>query len=410
MRIISMKLQSLFRALTHRSFAFLWAGQTISSVGDSVYQVALVWWVLVHTGSALAMGVVLLCERIPALVLLLFGGVMVDRFPRVWLMLLSDLIRGILVSIIALLAFTDTLAVWHVYVVSFAFGMVGAFFYPAYRAVMPELSSTDLLPSANALTSLSTQATGILGPSLGAIIVAVGGSPIAFTLDAVSFILSAVCLFLLLPQATHPKESGRGQGMLHEVRQGLGYVVSTRWLGITIAIAGLSNLAYYPTVVALPFLVKYSLHANVDLLGLYYSAIALGAVLGASWIGRFTLLRRRGLTSYGAWMLTGLALAVIGLVLTPWVFLLAAMIFGGANEVLSLIWVNAIQEKVPRELQGRVYSIDYFGSSLLGPAGYLVGGWVTPLLGPVLVFILGGALQTALIGLGLLHPGVRELD
>jgi hypothetical protein len=109
-------------------------------------------------------------------------------------------------------------------------------------------------------------------------------------------------------------------------------------------------------------------------------------------------------------MLTGLALALIGLFLKPWIFLLAAMIFGGANEVLSLIWVNAIQEKVPRELQGRVYSIDYFGSSLLGPAGYLVGGWVTPLLGPALVFILGGALQTTLIGLGLLHPGVRELD
>src|SRR5215469_18196489 len=115
-----MKAFNLFRALAHRPFSLLWTGQTVSGVGDSVYQVALVWWVLVHTGSALAMGTVLLCERIPALVLLLLGGVMVDRFPRVWLMLLSDLSRGILVSIIALLAFTDTLAVWHIYVVTFA--------------------------------------------------------------------------------------------------------------------------------------------------------------------------------------------------------------------------------------------------------------------------------------------------
>jgi hypothetical protein len=78
--------------------------------------------------------------------------------------------------------------------------------------------------------------------------------------------------------------------------------------------------------------------------------------------------------------------------------------------VSSLIWVNAIQEKVPRELQGRVYSIDYLGSSLLGPVGYLIGGWVTPLAGPALVFVLGGVLQTGLIGLGLLHPKVRHLD
>jgi hypothetical protein len=72
--------------------------------------------------------------------------------------------------------------------------------------------------------------------------------------------------------------------------------------------------------------------------------------------------------------------------------------------------VNAIQEKVPRELQGRVSSVDYLGSFLLGPVGYLVGGWVTPLIGPALVFILGGALQTGLIGMGLLHPKVRHLD
>jgi hypothetical protein len=216
MRITSMKLLSLFRALAHRSFALLWTGQTISSVGDSVYQVVLVWWVLVHTGAARAMGTVLLCQRIPALVLLLLGGVMVDRLPRVWLMLLSDLTRGVLVSIIALLACTDTLTVWHVYVVSFAFGVVGAFFYPAYRAVMPELASSDILPSANALTSLSQQATGILGPSVGAVMVAVGGSPVAFAVDAMSFFFSLICLPLLLPQATRPKASERGQGLLRE--------------------------------------------------------------------------------------------------------------------------------------------------------------------------------------------------
>jgi DHA3 family tetracycline resistance protein-like MFS transporter len=232
----------------------------------------------------------------------------------------------------------------------------------------------------------------------------------AFAVDAVSFLFSTVCLLLLLPQATRPKATKRGQGILREAREGLGYVVGTRWLGITIAIAGLSNLAYFPTVVALPFLVKNSLHATVGLLGLYYSAIALGAVLGASWMGRFTAVRRRGIKSYAAWMLSGVALSVTGLILTPLVLLLAAMILGGANEVLSLIWVNSIQEKVPRELQGRVSSVDYLGSSLPGPAGYLVGGWVTPLIGPELVFILGGALQTLLIGAGLLHPEVRHLD
>jgi MFS family permease len=133
-------------------------------------------------------------------------------------------------------------------------------------------------------------------------------------------------------------------------------------------------------------------------------------MLGAAWLGRYSAIRRRGLRLYVAWMLSGIALSVIGLVLTPLVFLLAAMTIGAANAVMSLIWLNTIQEQVPHDLQGRVYSIDYLGSALLGPAGYLLGGWVTPLLGPALVFLAGGALQTGLIGLGLLHPKVRRLD
>jgi MFS family permease len=405
-----MKLLSLFRALGHRSFALLWTGQTISGVGDSVYQVALVWWVLVHTGSALAMGTVLLCERVPALTLLLLGGVIVDRFPRVWLMILSDLARGVLVGLITLLSMTNSLVIWHIYVVSFAFGAVDAFFSPAYRAVVPELATPDLLPSANSLTTLSQQATGILGPSLGAVIVAVGGSSIAFAVDAASFFVSAACLILLLKPGMRPERSKSRHGILGEAREGLRYVVGTPWLWITIGIAGLSNLTYFPAMVALPFLVKHELHANVGLLGLYYSSIALGAMLGAAWMGRYTLIRRRGLKLYVAWMLSGIALSVIGLALTPGVFLLAAMTIGGANAAMSLIWVNTIQEQVPRDLQGRVYSIDYLGSAFLGPAGYLLGGWVTPLLGPALVFMIGGALQTGLIGLGLLHPKVRHLD
>lgn len=405
-----MKLFSLFRALSHRPFALLWMGQTVSSVGDGVYQVALVWWVVLHTGSALAMGTVLLCERVPSLGLLLLGGVIVDRFPRVWLMLLSDFIRGALVGLSAFLALTNTLALWQVYLVSAAFGVVGAFFDPAYRAVMPELATTALLPSANSLTSLSREATSIIAPSLGAVVVALGGSSVAFAIDALSFLLSSVCLALLLTQATRPKHREGSPGIVGEAREGLRYVVSVPWLWITIAIAGLSNLMYFPAMVALPFLVKHDLHATVDLLGLYYSALALGAVLGASWMGRLTSIRRRGPNLYIAWMLSGIALAVIGLILTSSVFLVAAMVIGGTNAVMSLIWVNAIQEKVPRDLQGRVYSIDSLGSSLLGPAGYLVGGWVTPLFGPALVFLIGGALQTVMIGSGLLHPGVRHLD
>jgi len=138
--------------------------------------------------------------------------------------------------------------------------------------------------------------------------------------------------------------------------------------------------------------------------------MSLGAMLGAIWLGRFTTVRRRGIKLYGVWMLVGLMVTAVGLSTSIPFILLAALVIGGANTILGLIWLNTLQELVPRDLQGRVSSVDYLGSSLLEPVGYAIGGWSTMLLGPVVVFTVGGFLQTSLIGLGFLHPKIRNLD
>jgi DHA3 family tetracycline resistance protein-like MFS transporter len=109
-------------------------------------------------------------------------------------------------------------------------------------------------------------------------------------------------------------------------------------------------------------------------------------------------------------MLIGVLVVAIGLPITIPGILLASLMIGACNTILSLVWVNTLQEFVPRNLLGRVTSVDYLGSYLLLPLGYALGGWAAEAIGPSLVFILGGTLQTALIALGLLHPKVRSLD
>src|SRR4029453_18500975 len=158
----------LFRSLTHRPFALLWSGQTISRFGDSLYQVALAWWVLRETGSAAAMGTVFIVSFLPMVLFLLAGGVVVDRLRRVRVMLVSDVARAALVALVAILAARQELSLWHIYAANLAFGLVNAFFQPAYAAVVPQLTPRELLPSANALTDLSAQFAGIAGPILGA--------------------------------------------------------------------------------------------------------------------------------------------------------------------------------------------------------------------------------------------------
>ena len=402
---------SSFRALRQRPFAFLWSGQTISRLGDRFFQVALAWWVLEKTGSAVVMGTVLICTEVPMLVFSLFGGALVDRWPRLPVMMLSDLVRGLAVALVAALAFVNLLQVWHIYIISLIFGTVDAFFDPAYRAALPEIVADDHLPSANSLTSLSGEISGIIGPAMGAGMVALGGTPAAFALDALSFFISVACLLPILRLSGSPRADGPAGSILREVRAGLGTVFGTPWLWVTIAVAGISNLTYAgPMGVALPFLIKNNLHAQVGVLGLFYTSMSLGAVLTAFWLGRYTHIRKRGLKLYGVWMLIGIMVVCIGLPISVPGVLAAAFVMGGANTALGLIWINTLQEQIPRELQGRVSSVDFLGSSLLAPVGYVVGGWATVLLGPALVFIVGGILQTGLIGLGLLHPKVRALD
>jgi MFS family permease len=139
---------ALFRSFSSRSFALVWAGQTLSRVGDFLYQVALAWWVLEKTGSATAMAKVLIFSFAPMLVFLLIGGVAVDRLPRIGVMFASDIGRGVVMAAVAALAFAGALEIWHLYVASLVFGVVDSFFQPAYVAAVPELVPEEHLPSA----------------------------------------------------------------------------------------------------------------------------------------------------------------------------------------------------------------------------------------------------------------------
>src|SRR5215469_6733183 len=151
------------RSLANPSFALLWGGQTISRLGDSFYTVALALWVLEKTHSATVMGLVLVCSSVPMLVLLLLGGVFVDRFSRLHVMLSSDVLRVGIVGLIAVLAVSGQLEVWHVLVMSACFGAVDALFYPAYAAIVPDVVKISDLPSANSLRSISLELAGIIG-------------------------------------------------------------------------------------------------------------------------------------------------------------------------------------------------------------------------------------------------------
>ena len=143
---------TLFRALKHRNFTLLLSGQALSRLGDFVFNIALAWWVLQKTGSAIAMSGVMIFGAAPMLILLLAGGLVVDRVNRAWLLFLSDLGRGVIMLLATWLVSMDRLEIWMVYAGAVCFSLADAFFMPAYTALVPQLAPQEDWPSANSLT------------------------------------------------------------------------------------------------------------------------------------------------------------------------------------------------------------------------------------------------------------------
>jgi DHA3 family tetracycline resistance protein-like MFS transporter len=414
----------LFRGFSHRDFRFLWFAQTISRVGDGIHTVALAWLVLELTGSAAALGLVLAAELIPKVALMLLGGALVDRLPKLPLMVGSDAIRAVVVAVIGLRVASGDVQVVHLVALGVIFGIVDAVFSPAYSAVVPELVPLADRPSANALSQLGRRLAGIAGPAIGAVLVAAGGTAAAFGIDALTFVLSALVLVVPLiarrriehaaRSETHDQPEPRAAprtSILDDVREGFRTVLALRWIALTIAIAGITNITLVgPLDAAAPLLVKRNFGGDVAVLGMIGSLIALGSVAGAVLLGSRLRLRHRGGLIYGPWVANALAIAAMGLPIGLVGLAIAAFVIGLTETTLGLAWTSAVQDHVPDDRLGRVYSVDALGSYALIPIGLVVAGAASDAIGPGPVFVAGGLISAVLLVLVWALPPVRNLD
>ena len=402
----------LFDSLKQRYYALLWSGQTVSRLGDALERIALAWWVLEKTGSASIMGTVMIANFVPLLILVLVGGITVDRFSRIRLMMVSDISRGLVLVLAALLAYQDLLQVWMIYVFSVILGIVEAFFQPAYTAIMPVIVPSEDLPSANSLKNLGVQLSGIVGPVAGAALIGLGGTSLAFLLDGLSFFFAAALLFPLLRNVKEPHTtSNQKTNPLHDLRDGWKIVKGIPWLWVTIGLFAIANIFLSgPRNVSLAFYVSDALGRDVNVLGWLNSAASIGGLLGTIYLGRLKRIHHRGWLVYGAFLLTGLMMACIGFIPHTNPALVFMFLSGLSLACIDMSWVTSLQEMVPNAKLGRVSSIDMLGSFILLPFGFGVAGWATDLIGPAAVFAVGGVVSMCLAVLGMLHPGVRNTD
>jgi DHA3 family tetracycline resistance protein-like MFS transporter len=400
----------VLQPLAERDFAFLTGGSFVSQLGDGFFFVALAWQVYDISNVPTAMSVVGLAWTLPLVLFVLIGGVLSDRYDRRWLMVGADLIRAVAIGLLGVLSIADVIEIWHIVLLIALVGVGDAFFYPASTAIVPDLVKEDLLPQANALGSLVRPLTGrLIGPAIGGFTVAIVGSGAAFLVDAASYLVSAVAVAAIRfrPQA---RDVAHGVGhAIREVREGLTYVRATPWIWATLISSMLSLLVFVgPEEVLLPFLVRNRLELDADALGAIFAVGGVGAIVMAVVIGQTGLPRRTITVMFVSWTVGVLMIAGFGLMTELWHALVLSAVSAALFELGSVIWYTLLQQLVPRDLLGRVSSLDWLVSIGLVPLSFALTGPIAGIIGPESTLVIGGVIGAlAMISL-LFVRGVRD--
>jgi predicted outer membrane lipoprotein len=356
------------------------------------------------------MSLVGLAWTLPLILFVLVGGVFSDRYDRRWLMVGADLLRAAASILLGVLSIGGSLEIWHIIVLIAFVGIGDAFFNPASTAIVPDLVDEELLPQANALGSLVRPLTGrLIGPAIGGFTVAAVGSGAAFLVDGASFLISAVAIALIRarPQA-RVVEHGVRQA-LHEIGEGLAYVRSKPWIWATLVSSMLSLLVFVgPEEVLLPYLVRNRLELGADALGLIFAVGGLGAIIMAIVVGQVGLPRRTITAMFVSWTLGVLMIAGFGLMTELWHALVLSALSAALFEFGGVIWFTLLQQLVPRDLLGRVSSLDWLVSIGLVPLSFALTGPVAGIIGPETTLVVGGILGALLMLSLLFVRGVRD--
>ncbi len=380
--------------MRHRNFQLYFIGQLVSNAGTWMQIIAQGWLVYQLTRSEFALGVVSFCSAIPVLFIAPFGGVVVDRVPKRTLLVITQSAAMFLALALAALVFTNTIQVWHIYILAVLIGVVNAFDAPARQAFVVEMVGKEDMPNAIALNSMMFNSARVIGPGIGGLLLAAFGPAWCFTINGLSY-LAVIAGLLLMNLPPHSVQPSR-HAPLRQLREGMQYVSrrADMWglllLAIIFSMFGLS----YGTL--MPAFVDTVLHGGPAAYGWLNAITGVGAVTSALLIAQFGDRGKRGVWLHAANFAFPIVLALFALTTT----LLPAMLFAcmlGMGFMTHMTMSNTLlQTQVEDQFRGRVMSLftltffglSPFGSLLIGALGQKLGLMPAMLISAALTWLL----------------------
>ncbi len=389
------------RAMRHYNFRLFFFGQLVSVIGSWMQTTALQWLVYSLTGSKTSLGLVTFVSFLPVLLFSLFMGVLVDRFPRRRLILLTQTWFMLLAALMALLTWFGWIRFWHILVLSFLLGIANALDMPARQAFVVEMVDGDKEDIMNAIGLNSTifNLARIIGPAIGGLVVARLGEAPAFAINAVTFL--AVITALLLMRLPPPRISPRETRPLDNLKGGLRYLLSEPAIFGLVAMVALFSMVGFGALTLLPVFAKDILQIGADGFGNMLAAQGVGALLGALTLIRFGDRLPKGKMLLAARALIGPAIGVLALSRTLWLSFFVLVLIG-YSFITQLIYTNTlIQTLVPDDLRGRVLSTYTWALGGFYPLGSLFFGFLGDQIGAANAVLLSAAGCLLLVGFNL---------
>jgi MFS family permease len=357
-----------------RDFELFFGGQLLSNLGNSVSLLLIPLIVYKLTGSALNLGISSAAEFVPYLLFGLVIGAYVDRLPRRRVMIIADLLRTAVIATVPVFYAVGELHVWWIYVVGFLSSVLGIFFSNAESTAIPALVGRSDLVRANGRIMASYSATGIVGPLIAGAMLSVLHPAVALSIDAASFLVSAMSLAVIRISFDARVERER-HSVRQDVVEGLRYVFGNPVLRSISAMMALINLfatsiVYSQTV----YLAKQHLGADDTQVGIFYAAGAAGVVVTGLFAGRLRTHLSFGQMALGGLMASGAAMLLLAGVGNLWFGMLAWAAVAGFGNMLDMNTMSVRQAISPPEMLGRVMSVAQVLAWSAIPLGSLAGG------------------------------------
>lgn len=395
----------------HEDFRRLFAAKAVSSFGDGLLPVALVFGVMEAGGGASDIGFVLAAGLLPTAVVALAGGVWADRLPRRALLISTDLTQWIVHSVSAVLLISGTVEVWHLATLQFAAGVARAVFYPAVAGVIPHTVPKEDLQQANATLSVAQDTCMLLGPMVAGGIVAAAGAGVAIGVNALTFLLSlwfVARLSVGRRVANFEADDAPPARMLRDLRDGWELIAERKWI-LTELVRSTFD---FPIVVA-PFLILGPVIAASKLGGASAWALISAAFFGGTLLGAIIAAgyRPRRPMLLGTSLMYLTAIPPVALAFSESAILIAGveLVRGVAVGFFGAVWATLLQSEIPDAARSRVNAWDVALSRGLTPLGFVVAAPLAAWLGDTNVLLLSAGFAVCSVSLALMVPQVRGL-